>query len=481
MGLADARTVNAIPIVALFSGSLASVALAGVGCSGGAADDGNTRTPDVGTEAGIRDSRTDAGVSRSTDAGFHASNDVAVPPSTDGSGPIAATMNDVSILFPLPASQGDLDKLLPPSASGDLGALLPSSLYASIGFISGSTFPDGGPPDGSVNSEVAAYASLRVVSMRIDPCFASLDPDPHGAGCTAQIRLVFEEVDWGNGATAFDSALHAFYDLTRGEFLALAGALVDLRIANENADAETAGPLGPHPILVRQGLGGPMSTGVKRLILQYAGERNLVRLAQLSGVPSGLGGTWTMAAFDVAEGASTATRRTIPTLGDAASVVPQFVETDFGGGAGHGAGTGSGSGMGLFEAELDSTTASAAEYISLDDGNPMALSAEARQAAFDALVRVENPAENSANTIDCARCHLATPTEQLIAMPLFSLVDTLSPLAFAPDGTHVTQADLAPSFQNAPGNLGPVNIHAISQRTANETAAIVAYLNGLPQ
>ena len=69
---------------------------------------------------------------------------------------------------------------------------------------------------------------------------------------------------------AFDSALHVFYNLTRGEFLALfAEALVDLRVANANGEA--AGPLAPHPIMARQGLGGSMAKGVEQLILLYAG------------------------------------------------------------------------------------------------------------------------------------------------------------------------------------------------------------------
>jgi hypothetical protein len=469
--------------------SNAFVALAIVGCSGEATSASNTGAPHPEIDAQVPPSATDAEIppSETGARGAPSAAEAGVPPSTDASGPIAATMNDVSILFPLPLSQSDVDNLLPPSARGDLGTLVPSAVYSSMGFVAGSTFPDGGVPDGAVGQSIAAYGNLRVVAMRIDPCFASLDPDPHGVGCTAQIRLVFQEVDWADGATTFDSALHAFYNLTRGEFLALTTALVELRVANASANGETGGPLAPHPIMVRQGLDGAMSTGVERLILQYAGEKNLVRLAQLSGFGAGIGGTWTMSAFDVGQG-STATPRVIPTLAaDAGSVQSEFIESDFGG---SGSGSGSGSGAGLFEAEFGPTTASDDDYTPLDNGDPTSLSAQDRQAAFDAVVRVENPADNSANTIDCASCHMATPTERLVAMPLFSLDDTTSPLAFQPDGTYVTKADLAPTFQNQPNNRGPISIHAfsyfgalpsINQRTANETAAIVEYLNRLQQ
>jgi hypothetical protein len=402
------------------------------------------------------------------------------PPSIDASGPIAATMNDVSVLFPLPSREADIDNLLAPSATGDQGVLLPSALYGSMGSITGST-----ANTSDTANELAAYADLRVVSMRIDPCFASLAPDPHGVGCQAQIRLVFQEVDWVTGsATAFDSALHAFYDLTRGEFLALAQALVDLRTANANGEA--SGSLAPHPVMVRQGLGGAMSTGVKRLILQYAGERNLVRLAQLGTQNNELEQMWTMSAFDVGNASAKATPRQIATLApDAGSTTVEFV--GFGHGSESGSGVGSGSGANEPGASFGPTTASDDNFIPLDDGRPEDLSASTRQAAFDALVRVENPRDNSPNTIDCASCHMATPTEKLIAMPLFSLDDTMSPLAFVPDGTVVTTRDMTASFAMS---AGQINIHAfsyfgdapgISQPAVNETAAVVEYLNNLPQ
>jgi hypothetical protein len=170
------------------------------------------------------------------------SGDGSIIPSVDASLGIAATMNDVSILFPLPSSGADIDNLLAPSATGSRGTLLPSALYASMGPITGST-EDLYPDVPEVGADYAAYDSLRVVAMRIDPCFASLDPNLDGGGCTAQIRLVFQQVIASEVATpfadagtpiVFDSALHAFYDLSRTEFRALAQALVELRAANED-------------------------------------------------------------------------------------------------------------------------------------------------------------------------------------------------------------------------------------------------------
>jgi hypothetical protein len=234
---------------------------------------------------------------------------------------------------------------------------------------------------------------------------------------------------------AFDSALHAFYVLTRSEFRALARAMVDLRIANTNGDA--LGPLEPHPILVRQGLGGAMSTGVQRLIVQYAGAANLVRLANLSSLAGGIDfgpGSWALSAFDVADGGtSSATPSAIATLvGDAGAVTRQTVTDELGDPVPE-----PDAGPLMFAADFMPQTTSTDSFATLDDGQTEALSTADRQAELDGLVRIENPADDSVNTIDCASCHLATPTEQQLAMPVFSFDDTTSPLAFAPDGKSV--------------------------------------------
>jgi hypothetical protein len=380
-------------------------------------------------------------------------------------GPILAAMNDVSILFPLPSSAPDVDNLLAASARGAQGTLLPSALYASVGPIAGSTMMK---TDGGGIFFSAIYADLHVVAMRIDPCFASLAPDPHGVGCAAQLRLVVQEVRAGatGGASTFDSALHLFYSLTRPQLLTLARALVALRVAN--ADDVTLGPLAPHPIMVRQGLDGAFSKGVRQLILQYAGENNLVRVAQLDIVDGIL--AWNLAANDVTNAATaTTTPFQIPTL-------PAGITTDS---------LTTGATLTPFSVMLITTTTSADNFIALDDGKAASLSAATRQSAFDALVRVENPTLNSANTIDCALCHLATPTEQLVAFPDFALDDRAGPFAFLPDGKSVNAADLVPTFNTSGGRL---DMHAfsyvgqdasINQRVVNETAAVVEYLNGV--
>jgi hypothetical protein len=466
----------------------AVVALAGeVGCSSAPRADGMHADAGALLESGSPDGADDAGLSFDSGAADTGPSldsgpgDAGSLDSGDASSPMGATMNDVTILFPLPASAADIDRLLAPSATGARGALLPSALYASVGLISGTTdLTDGGPP--APHPTFTVYGDLRVVAMRIDPCFASFDPDPLGSGCQAQIRLVFQDVRWGDGGPGvFDSAFHAFYDLDRTQLLTLARALVALRAANQ--DGDVLGPLAPHPIMVRQGLSGAMSQGVEALILQSAGEQNLVRVAEASidTVELGPTGGWSLSAFDVSGAPPVATPRPIPTLSDPADGGNVFRE---------------GIGAAYYMASFGPTT-SADDFTALwrfsgnYNGVPGVgpVSPSDQQAALDALVRVENPKDNSPETIDCASCHMAADTEHEVAMRLLSFDDTRSSLAFQPDGTSVAPGDMAATFSAADGPFG-VNIHAfsyvgaspaISQRVVNETAAIVEYLNHLPQ
>jgi hypothetical protein len=409
-------------------------------------------------------------------------------------GPIAARMNDVSILFPLPSNDAEVARLLSASSRGARGALLPEALYTNrtVGPIAGSGVPN---DDAGVEYDqpprafpaFAAYSDLHVVAMRLDPCFGSLAPDPQGVGCTAQIRLTFEEVRPSGddaGGTAFDSAMHVFYALTRDEFLSLARALVALRV--ERQGATVLGPLAPNPIMVAEGLAGPMATGVKALILRYAGEQNLTRAAQISGA-SGLGDMWMFSAADVSDAtAGTSSPSAIATLSNAdAGLTPPFGDAT-GGVFAQNSGATLPSKSTDFSAFLLPRTTGSDDILPIDTGSPSSVPAAAQQAAFDALVRVENPRDESPTTIDCGSCHFATPTEALVAGPILGLDDTKSRLSFAPDGKSVTLADMTPTFDTTSPVL---SIHAfsyvgtrptINQRVVNETAAVVEYLNDLP-
>ena len=381
---------------------------------------------------------------------------------TDSGAGTAAQLNDLSILFPLAHTSSEYATgYLSPSSSGARGELLPRALYDATSGIFGS----------AGDQMPAPYANFRVVSMRVDPCFAELAPSPHGDGCKNQIRLVVQELKLdGSGASAFDSAIHLFYDLTREELAGVVRALVALRASNSSG--ERLGALAPHPIMVKQGLTGAMAAGVRALILSVAGKDNLSRITFMSG---NAGSRWNFGTQDppwIFEGydvqAAGLVPMAIPTLppdnGNLQFLIFSFTPA--------------------LKGQAVSATASADKLDPFFDPSSatVSLTPAQRAATYDSLLKIENPTTHSANTIDCVSCHIAHPLAKLVAEPKFSFSPTGNPRNFVPDGVSVLPNEMSATFDDA----GRLNVHAfsydgtrpgISQRTVNETAAIVAYVN----
>ena len=400
-------------------------------------------TPDGPTHDAVSDGQTPDGppaMCAST------SGDPTSPPDV-ATGPLQ--LNDVSILFPLSTTY------LCASSAGARGELLPEALYNAVGPITGSFLSAGFAGDGS-----ALYPNLHVVSLRVDPCFAALDPDPQGSGCAAQIRLVFQEVTLVSPTPlAFDSGLHAFYSLSRADLLALAQGIAAFRAANSTG---RLGALAPSPIIAQQGFDGAYARGIRSLVLQYAGAANLTRVAELSSLNDRI--AWRFSTADMVDAtADTFTSLVIPTLpGDA--TVQGFAE------AADGTST-----------NYNPATTSADDLTALAAGS--AITTAQAQTAFDALVRIDNPTDDTANTIDCASCHTATPLSLQDAGPRFGLHEEASGSAYQADGTYVLASELTPTFTPT---VEVNQLHAfsyigggaeINQRVVNESAANVVYLN----
>ena len=92
--------------------------------------------------------------------------------------------------------------------------------------------------------------------------------------------------------------------------------------------------------------------------------------------------------------------------------------------------------------------------------------------------------------VDCTRCHTASPLGQNVARDRLHLSEADDTDAFHPDGHWVTADEMKTtdySFSSATNRDVPaVNVHAFSyatqlpsigQRTVNETAAAVEFLN----
>ncbi len=348
--------------------------------------------------------------------------------------------HDVSVLFPLPAVLGQRTSLIGADATGTRGTLLPEATYDAL------------PPVDAVLSNIQSYPLLRVVSARFDPCFPGL-----GEPCQNQIRLVMQPVTIdkaGEKLAANDAAVHLFYSLSREELEAVVRRVVDLRKAS---GIETdAGPLGVHPALLSEGVEGPFASGFRDALLQYAGDKNLVRVTFMA--LRGAADDWRFGGFDIVDGAMVPME--IPGL--SGTYEQSFVNADQ-------AGT-------VFDkASITPESTSADDFsLFLYPAKVSAATLEARQAAYGALLRVENPERHSPATIDCVTCHIAPGTRAFAERELgFSAAG--SPDAFAsgdePPGKTVFGTQMLRAFgvfRSEP---------AIAQRTVNETEAVVAYVN----
>lgn len=345
-------------------------------------------------------------------------------------------LNDVSYLFPLPPAD-DLDALLRTTSAGERGELLSLARYASIPKLHVFQTPE------------ETYAKLRVVAARIDPCFGDETP------CRPQLRLSMQPigVDTFDGEVkADDAALHLLYKLTAAEFNALLGELDTLKLGRD-----TKGPLAVHPIIKAEGLRGAYAEAIKTLILRYAGDNNLERATFMQLQNFNLN-EWVFGGFEVHGDME---RMMIV---DAAADQQRFInvfltdETDF-------------------VASVEPNLMGGDDIrLLFNSNNARAAQVEEVDAAISAALRIENPDVHNADSTSCVACHLATPA-RLWAAHKLGRGTSAHPDRFASgeDLTLTSETQTIPASLRAFGYLHKKT--AISQRTVNETAAIVARLN----
>ncbi|MBX3231035.1 MAG: hypothetical protein KIT84_36860 [Labilithrix sp.] len=372
-----------------------------------------------------------------------ASSDSAQTERTPDLRPELAQMNDVSILFPLAKDDGELAGLIP--ASKVIAAESYEKAFGAPG-----TLLVGGTP------AAPPHASLKVVAARFDPCF--------GDACESQVRLVLQPVKVSGGAD--DTAIHAFYPMSRDELKDTVESVIAVRRAN--AGDARLGALGPHPLMKKEGLLGKTSKALRAILEEAATPERLTRMTVFT--TSGLGTAWNFTGFDLADGA--ATRMPIPNI-PGAEMVAFFA----------GFRPGELSGEPPFTPAVKDAKAEDNMQL-LGNGtwaSRASVKAEDRQRAIDAAVRIENPTLHSPDTVDCASCHAAEPARRLVGEKKLKLTASRD-AAFVADDLFVPAAETALTSAGAPG----INVHMFSykgtdagvhQRTVNETAAVVAYMN----
>jgi hypothetical protein len=367
-----------------------------------------------------------------------------------------AQMNDMTIVVPLAKTQAEADAFLTATSPGVGGPLLPKPLYTAV-------FPD--PTNsGGIGADVQMfYANLRVVAIRFDPCFAQIGPITDIAKCDNQIRVIFQSLTFDSGGNAVDGAVHAFYRLEHEDLLAAVREVIALRKAQ--GQTRSMGPLAPHPLLVAQGDDGAFAQGLAQIVLKYCGSSNLIRFTHFQS--SNLQTVWGFSGFDIADGKTTPMM--IPTVSTTSvSFFAGFAAPIAGG----------------FTPETTSTDDVA---VLANITNAKAASATATHAAFDASLRIENPNFHSPNTIDCASCHVAEAARDLIGEDVLAISETGNANAFKADPNWVSARSMKETTSPRTQTDG-LNVHMLSykfnelmigQRVINETANLVAYMNGV--
>ena len=302
-------------------------------------------------------------------------------------------LNDVSILLPIPSSLDD-SNALSLSSAGNGGALLSLDNFNAI-----QPFPDDGGPGDIGGTPTGYYDRWRVVSARIDPCFpdlALLTTNP--TACRRQLRLVAQPFTTDQSSNLFeadDDAIHLLYDLSADDFTAMATQFLSIGDASTH-DASL--PLGVHPIIAQQGLGGSAATTLRATILAYAGATTLSQYTFVQGRFA----DWQFGAFRIINGVRTPIA--IHGLGTSDSNHGTLQETDV-------------SDVGIFgmvpSSAEDDALAPLAGTFSNPSGNigggmaTLTASPTDIAAAMQKTFDLETPSMFNAGTLDCSGCHAA--------------------------------------------------------------------------
>jgi hypothetical protein len=348
--------------------------------------------------------------------------------------------NDVSVLFTLPKGR-DIEQLLGAASAGAKGELLPKTTFDKIPRL----LPDAGAP--------GAREEMRVLSLRIDPCFPGLGVEDPG-GCKNQIRLVFQPVQApfpDEAIDAKDAAVHAFYTMSRDEFSEMAKEIL---AAKHGARGSVRTALGPHPLIEEQGLGGVFATELKAVVLKHAGKANLTRVTFMTREPPRQP-QWKFGGFDI-EGARH-TKMKIASLGE--TTEQTFTTLARNGNA--------------------NPAVRSEDNISIlfRTFEAQGATLEAKAKAYTSALRIQNPTMHSPDTVDCVSCHTAT-SARIWAEKNMNQSATNNPARF--------KARFSTALTKSPASERPDNLHSfgylgteasVSQRTANESAAVAEYIN----
>lgn len=359
--------------------------------------------------------------------------------------------SDVSIVYPLPPAR-DIVHLIGGSTLGKYGRLVPLAAFSQI------AYPLDPRPTSTVSGVgMAAWLNLRLVGLRLDPCTGSRGDIPE-ASCRGQVRLVFQGVrPQDTGSAGDDGAIHVLYDVPRPELGLLMRDLLDL---TESEGGYTPGPLGVHPILLRQGVWGSFAQRLKTLLLAHLGEERVTRLTFFVRADS-LFSAWRFGLFDRSGTGFSA--QFIATT----RFMEQQLLTKIPGMAGD------------LEGSTPTPTNDPDNLTILLSGTvARAVDDAARQRALTAALRIENPLRHSPDTIDCLSCHVAMATRTFGEQRL-GLSSQGNPDLFTSTQDLRFTMPAQPSLENIHALSYMGTELGINQRTANDSAVVAQAMTAL--
>ncbi|MBO9665839.1 MAG: hypothetical protein J7501_03395 [Bdellovibrio sp.] len=353
-------------------------------------------------------------------------------------------LNDVSYLMPLPAKVGP-DNLLGLEAPGKGGPLLPPKFLDTIPILT------------VTHTQDQIVETLRVLGMRIDPCF----PLPTPQSCQRQLRLVWQPIEEGRfKAQTVDAALHSFYVLTDDEFVSL---LKDLAAWKKKFNVNTTGmPLQVHPAWVGAGDSSPAFADFSVIIKKYAGQGNLTRVTAM--VLRGAGDMWGFQGFEVRNGRLQFIK--VPRTDKAAQAfVNRAVPADH-------------FEQGMIAPEPvgeDTINKIIVNSSRLETGNEELIRKEVR-----AAYRIENPHVFNPENMDCVNCHVAQMTREWVTRKRSDIGINDLWQSFGYQNPRYNMSNVTPILghtQNLRAFGYFIENVAISQRVINESAEVADTIN----
>lgn len=408
-------------------------------------------------------------------------------------------MTDLTIVYPLPKAAADLDYLMSPSSEGSRGELFGENVFAQLDGMREPTAHgyEAAPtpqPRGNIMHQFngvanapwgTVYSQLRIVGVRIDPCFAGTS-DLGAASCEPMIRMVAQFINPASPGDMNPNALHLFYRLTKPELAAVTKQLLGLRVAARlplqkgfvdysDPPADRFVGFGVHPTLVKEGLAGPYARGLQSLLLTYAGSKNLVQVAVAAADVGGVSWfadqnsltrdrtAWIFGRFDV---------RHETLYGQAAPALTRGIQRmEVAGRIDRHSGTPPRSFVSMVP-EMSTRPA----YFGVLEKDPSTLTeaewAPIRRSAFSLL----DPTKTSAHSADCATCHAA---DQGAALPWGTPTPAYAfrSNTWRLDSTPAGRAPMRMMGWVPQRGWGGPPTPVLAARVVNETAMALDYVN----